>query len=172
MKKILVVGGVAGGASFAARMRRLDETAQIVMFDKGDYISFANCGLPYYIGDTIKDREQLIIQTPQKFNARFNIDVRTASEVTGVNTAEKKVVVKSNDGVYEESYDYLVLAPGCVPVRPPLPGVNSKKVYTLRSIPDTDAIRAVVDKGNVKKAVVIGGGFIGLEMAESLREVD
>jgi len=169
MKKIVVVGGVAGGASFSARMRRLDETAQVLMFDKGDYISFANCGLPYYIGDTIKDRENLIIQTPEKFNARFGIDVRVKSEVTAVSTAEKKVTIKTNGTTYEESYDYLVLAPGCTPIRPPLPGINSPRVHTLRNIPDTDTIKGIIDKGDVKKAVVVGGGFIGLEMAESLR---
>lgn len=169
MKKILIVGGVAGGASFAARMRRLDETAQVIMFDKGDYISFANCGLPYYIGDTIKERDNLIIQTPERFKARFGIDVRVGSEVTAVSTAEKKVTVKTDGKTYEESYDYLLLAPGCTPIRPPLPGINSKRVHTLRTIPDTDKIRTIVDRGNVKSAVVVGGGFIGLEMAESLR---
>jgi NADPH-dependent 2,4-dienoyl-CoA reductase/sulfur reductase-like enzyme/TusA-related sulfurtransferase len=170
MKKILVVGGVAGGASFAARMRRLDEHAQIIMFDKGDYISFANCGLPYYIGNTIKEREKLIIQTPARFNRRFNVDVRTNNEVTAVHTNEKKVVVKGSSGTYEESYDYLVLAPGCTPVKPPLPGINSSRVHTLRTIPDTDALRSLVDSKSVQRAVVIGGGFIGLEMAENLRE--
>lgn len=169
MKKILVVGGVAGGASFSARMRRLDETAQVIMFDKGDYISFANCGLPYYIGDTIKERENLIIQTPEKFTTRFGIDVRINSEVTAVSTAEKKVTVTTKGATYEESYDYLLLAPGCTPIRPPLPGLNSSRVHTLRTIPDTDKIRSLVDKGGVKNAVVVGGGFIGLEMAESLR---
>ena len=170
MKKILVVGGVAGGASFAARMRRLDESAQIVIFDKGDYISFANCGLPYYIGDTIKERENLIIQTPEKFNSRFKVDVRVRSEVTAVDPAKQAVTVRAEGKTYEEHYDYLVLAPGCTPVRPPIRGIDSPVVHTLRTIPDTDAIRAIVDKGHARRAVVIGGGFIGLEMAESLRQ--
>jgi NADPH-dependent 2,4-dienoyl-CoA reductase/sulfur reductase-like enzyme/peroxiredoxin family protein/rhodanese-related sulfurtransferase/TusA-related sulfurtransferase len=169
MKKILVIGGVAGGASFAARMRRLDESAQIVVIDKGDYISFANCGLPYYIGDTIKERESLIIQTPEKFHKRFAVDVRVRSEAISVDCAAKTVVVRSPQGAVTESYDTLLLAPGCTPIRPPIPGIDSPLVHTLRTIPDTDAIRAIVDKGAVRRAVVIGGGFIGLEMAENLR---
>jgi NADPH-dependent 2,4-dienoyl-CoA reductase/sulfur reductase-like enzyme/peroxiredoxin family protein/rhodanese-related sulfurtransferase/TusA-related sulfurtransferase len=169
MKKILVVGGVAGGASFAARMRRLDESARIIMFDKGDYISFANCGLPYFIGDTIKERGNLIIQTPEKFKARFGVEVRVGSEVTAVNAAEKKITVTTKDSAYEESYDFLLLAPGCTPIKPPVPGIDSPAVHTLRTIPDADAIRAMIDKNKVKSAVVVGGGFIGLEMAEELR---
>jgi NADPH-dependent 2,4-dienoyl-CoA reductase/sulfur reductase-like enzyme/peroxiredoxin family protein/rhodanese-related sulfurtransferase/TusA-related sulfurtransferase len=169
MKKIVVVGGVAGGASFAARMRRLDESAQIVIFDKGDYISFANCGLPYYIGQAIKNRDNLIIQTPQKFRDRFNIDVRVRSEVVSVDPAAKKVTVRFGDKTYDEPFDFLLLSPGCTPVRPPLPGIDSPIVHTLRTIPDTDKIKAMVDKGDARRAVVIGGGFIGLEMAENLR---
>lgn len=169
MKKIAVVGGVAGGASFAARMRRLDESAEIVMFEKGDFISFANCGLPYYVGDTIKDREQLIIQTPERFRRRFNIDVRTASEVTGVDIARKTVTVKAGGKTYEERYDHLLLAPGCTPIRPQIPGIDSPRVRTIRTIPDTDEIRAIVDQKKDAKAVIVGGGFIGLEMAENLR---
>jgi NADPH-dependent 2,4-dienoyl-CoA reductase/sulfur reductase-like enzyme/peroxiredoxin family protein/rhodanese-related sulfurtransferase/TusA-related sulfurtransferase len=170
MKKIVVVGGVAGGASFAARMRRLDEKADIVILDKGYYVSFANCGLPYYIGETIKDRDNLIIQTPQKFHDRFNIDVHVRSEVLSVDPAGKKVTVRSGDKTIDEPFDYLLLSPGCTPVRPPIPGIDSPRVHTLRTIPDTDAIKALVDKGNAHRAVVIGGGFIGLEMAENLRQ--
>jgi NADPH-dependent 2,4-dienoyl-CoA reductase/sulfur reductase-like enzyme/rhodanese-related sulfurtransferase len=170
MKKILVVGGVAGGASFAARMRRLDESARITVFDKGDYVSFANCGLPYFIGDTIKERENLIIQTPQKFKQRFNIDIRVQTEVIGVDTNEKTIRVRDEKGTTKEPYDVLLLAPGCTPVRPPIPGIDSPVVHTLRTIPDTDRIKQLVDKGNARRAVVIGGGFIGLEMAESLRQ--
>ena len=168
MKKIIVIGGVAGGASFSARMRRLDESAQIVMFDKGEYISFANCGLPYYIGDAIKNRGDLFLQTPQRFNARFRVDVRTKSEVTAVDTAAKQVTVTTPDRVYTESYDYLLLAPGCKPVLPSLPGIGSPLVHTLRTIPDADLIRAMLDNCDGREAVVIGGGFIGLEMAEAL----
>ncbi|MGB7567138.1 MAG: CoA-disulfide reductase [Chitinivibrionales bacterium] len=168
-KKILIVGGVAGGASCAARMRRLDESAEIIMFEKGDYISFANCGLPYYIGDAIKDRENLIIQTPEKFKERFNVDVRTNSEVTVINPVDKTVTVRTKESTYGERYDALVLSPGTSPIRPPLRGIHSPIVFTLRNIPDTDHIRAYVDKKLARRAAVIGGGFIGLEMAENLR---
>jgi len=170
MKKILVVGGVAGGASFAARMRRLDEAAAIVVIDKGDYISFANCGLPYFIGETINNRENLIIQTPETFKTRFNIDVRIRSEAICADTVARKVTIRTNGTTYEEPYDYLVLAPGSTPIRPQLPGIDSPLVHTLRTIPDTDRIKAMVDKGDTRSAVVIGGGFIGLEMAENLKK--
>jgi NADPH-dependent 2,4-dienoyl-CoA reductase/sulfur reductase-like enzyme/peroxiredoxin family protein/TusA-related sulfurtransferase/rhodanese-related sulfurtransferase len=167
--KILIVGGVAGGASCAARMRRLDESAEIIMFEKGEYISFANCGLPYYIGDTIKDRENLIIQTPQKFKARFNVDVRIHAEVISINHAEKTVTVRTGESTYSERYDSLVLSPGTAPIRPLVRGIDSPIVFSLRTIPDTDRIRSYVDKKQTNRAVVIGGGFIGLEMAENLR---
>jgi NADPH-dependent 2,4-dienoyl-CoA reductase/sulfur reductase-like enzyme/rhodanese-related sulfurtransferase len=168
-KKILIVGGVAGGASCAARMRRLDESAEIIMFEKGEYISFANCGLPYYIGDTIKDRENLIIQTPQKFKNRFNVDVRTNAEVISINPAEKTIAVRNGESTYTERYDALVLSPGASPIRPPLRGIDSPIVFTLRTIPDTDQISSYVDTKQARRAVIIGGGFIGLEMAENLR---
>lgn len=171
MKKVLIVGGVAGGASAAARLRRLDENAEIVLFEKGEYISFANCGLPYYIGETIKEREKLLVQTPEAMNAAFNIDVRVNSEVVAVDTKNKKVKVNSRDkGEYEESYDYLILSPGAAPIKPPIPGIQSDKIFTLRNVPDTDRIKDYVDKGNIKNAVVIGGGYIGVEMAENLKE--
>lgn len=170
MKKIIVVGGVAGGASFAARMRRLDETAQIIMFEKGEYISFANCGLPYHIGETIAERDNLIIQTPKQFKARFNIDVRIKSEVTEIDTSKSMVTVKSGELIYEESYDYLVLSPGAEPVRPPIPGIDSKRIYSLRTIPDMDRIKQTIESSKVTSAAVIGGGFIGLEMAENLHK--
>lgn len=170
MKKIIVVGGVAGGASFAARMRRLDETAQIIMFEKGEYISFANCGLPYHIGETIAERDNLIIQTPKQFKARFNIDVRIKSEVTQIDTSKSMVTVNSGELIYEESYDYLVLSPGAEPVRPPIPGIDSKKIYSLRTIPDMDRIKQTIESSKVTSAAVIGGGFIGLEMAENLHK--
>ncbi|MFW6253468.1 MAG: FAD-dependent oxidoreductase [Chitinivibrionales bacterium] len=168
-KKILVVGGVAGGASFAARMRRLDEKAEIIIFEKGSYISFANCGLPYFIGDTIPSREHLIIQTPEKFKARFNVEVRIDSEITGVDADKKTITVKHGNDSYEESFDYLVLSPGASPVRPPIPGIDNPHIFSLRNIPDTDRIKSFVDRSDVTRAVVIGGGFIGLEMAENLR---
>ncbi|MFZ5354483.1 MAG: FAD-dependent oxidoreductase [Bacillota bacterium] len=170
-KKILIVGGVAGGASAAARLRRLDENAEIIMFERDEYISFANCGLPYHIGESIMERSKLLVQTPKAMNARFNIDIRVNSEVTAVDPQNKKVKVKSLEkGEYEESFDYLILSPGAKPIRPNIPGIDSGRILSLRNIPDTDKIKAMVDSRNVKTAVVIGGGFIGVEMAENLRE--
>lgn len=170
-KRVLIVGGVAGGASAAARLRRLDENAEIVMFERGEYISFANCGLPYYIGETIKEREKLLVQTPEAMNERFNIDVRINSDVIGIDAKNKKVKVKSKDkGEYEESYDYLILSPGAAPLKPPIEGIQSDKIFTLRNVPDTDKIKSYVDNKNIKNTVVIGGGYIGVEMAENLKE--
>jgi CoA-disulfide reductase len=171
VKKVLIVGGVAGGASAAARMRRLDENIEIVMFERDEYISFANCGLPYYIGESIKDREKLLVQTPEAMKARFNIDVRINSDVLGIDAENKKVKVNSKKrGEYEESYDYLVLSPGAKAIRPKIEGINSNKIFTLRNIPDTDKIKAYVDKNETKSAIVIGGGYVGVEMAENLKE--
>lgn len=171
MKKVLIVGGVAGGASAATRLRRLDENIEIVMFERGEYVSFANCGLPYYIGGEIKEREKLLLQTPKSIKDRFNVDVRINSDVISVDTDRKIVKVNSMDkGEYEESYDYLILSPGAKPIKPPISGIDSKRIYTLRNVPDTDKIKKVVDEGNIKSAVIIGGGFIGIEMAENLRE--
>ena len=168
-KKILIVGGVAGGASTAARIRRLDETAEIIMFERDEYISFANCGLPYYIGGSIKEREKLLVQTPEAMRNRFRIDVRINSEVCSVNTEKRTVKVKTKAGEeYEESYDYLLLSPGAKPFTPPIPGIDSKKIFTLRNVSDTDKIKAAVDSNHIKSAVVIGGGYIGVEMAENL----
>ena len=170
-KKVLIVGGVAGGASTAARLRRLDENAEIIMFERDEYISFANCGLPYYIGDTIKDRQKLLVQTPKAMHDRFNIDVRNNSEVIGVDFNKKTVSVNSkNKGIYEESYDYLVLSPGAKAIKPNIPGIESTKIFTLRNIPDTDSIKSLVDTKGIESAVVIGGGFVGIEMAENLKE--
>ena len=167
--KYLIIGGVAGGATAAARIRRLSEDAEIILFEKGEHISYANCGLPYYIGGTIADREKLLVQTPEGFGKRFNIDVRVNSEVTAIDTAAKTVTVCRPDGSrYTEPYDRLLLSPGATPVRPPLPGIDSKRIYTLRNVADTDAIKARVVSGDVKRAVIVGGGFIGLEMAENL----
>ncbi|WP_028829076.1 DsrE/DsrF/DrsH-like family protein [Proteocatella sphenisci] len=170
-KKILIVGGVAGGATAAARMRRLDESAEIIMFERGEYISFANCGLPYYIGETIKEREALLVQTPEAMNSKFNIDVRVNSDVIGIDTEKKTLKVNSSErGTYEESYDYVILSPGAKPIAPPIKGIDSSRIYKLRNVPDTDQIKAVVDSKKVSSAVVIGGGFIGIETAENLRE--
>ncbi len=171
--KYLAIGAVAGGASTAARLRRLDEKAEIIIFEKGEYISYANCGLPYYIGNVIKDRNKLFVQTAAAFNQRFNIDVRVQTEVISID-AENKIVTAKNQisgEVYEESYDKLVLSPGAEPLRPPFPGINNEGIFTLRNVNDTDYIKAYVDKHKSGKAVVIGGGFIGLEMAENLHHL-
>lgn len=169
-KRVLIVGGVAGGASAATRLRRLDEHAEIIMFERGDYISFANCGLPYYIGGTIKKRDDLLVQTVEAMKSRFNIDARIRSEVINVDTDNKKVTVKSSSkGIYEQEYDCLILSPGAKAIRPDIPGINSKRIFTLRNIPDTDAIKEFIDKKAVDSAVVVGGGFIGVEMAENLK---
>ncbi|MDY4784169.1 DsrE/DsrF/DrsH-like family protein [Pygmaiobacter massiliensis] len=169
-QKVLIVGGVAGGASAAARLRRLDEKAEIVLFEKGEYISFANCGLPYYIGGEITQKSALTLQTPQSFYARFAVDVRTRQEVTAIDRNKKEVKVKNyaTGEIYTESYDKLILSPGAEPVRPNLPGLTGDRVFTLRSIPDTYRIREFIDTHHPKRAVVVGGGFIGVEMAENL----
>ena len=167
--KIVIVGGVAGGATAAARIRRNTEKAEIVLFEKGDYISYANCGLPYYIGGVIEERGRLFVQTPEAFGRRFRVDVRTRSEVTKVDVKRKCVTVRTADGkTYTEAYDKLLLSPGASPVRPPLPGVDSEGIFTLRNVADTDRIKAYMQERQVKRAVIVGGGFIGLEMAENL----
>ena len=168
--KVVIVGGVAGGASAAARLRRLDESAEIIMFERGEYISFANCGLPYYIGGEITKKSALTLQTPQSFNARFNEDVRVNSEVTSIDHKAKTVTVRSKDrGEYTESYDKLILSPGAAPIRPPMEGADNARVFTLRNIPDTIKIREYVEEEFPESAVVVGGGYIGVEMAENLK---
>ncbi len=171
--KYIVIGAVAGGASTAARLRRMDEKAEIVMFEKGEYVSYANCGLPYYIGNVIKERDKLFVQTASGFNNRFNIDVRVRNEVIAIDAEQKKVSVKDlNTGrEYVEYYDKLVLSPGAEPVRPPLPGIQLEGIFTLRNVADTDYIKSYSQKHTTKKAVVIGAGFIGLEMAENLHNL-
>ena len=169
-KKTVIVGGVAGGATTAARLRRRDESMQIILLERGEYISYANCGLPYYIGDVIKSRDTLLLQTPQAMKDKFHIDVRVSSEVTRIIPEEKKVEVKNlkTGEVYEETYDNLVLATGSSPIRPSIPGINSDNIFTLWSVSDTDHIKAYITEKKPKRAAVIGGGFIGLEMAENL----
>ena len=167
--KYVIIGGVAGGATAAARLRRQDETSDIVLIEKGKHISYANCGLPYYIGGVITDRDRLFVQTPEAFSRRFRIDVRTESEAMGINTETKVVIIKSaEDGTYSESYDKLLLAPGSSPVRPPLPGIDNEGIFTLRNVDDTDRIKQFIDHHPKGRAVIVGGGFIGLEMAENL----
>ena len=166
--KVIIIGGVAGGASAAARLRRLDEQAEIVLLERGPHISFANCGLPYYVGGVITDRAALTLQTPESFRRRFGIDVRVNSEAVAIDTAAKTVTVQGPDGSYTEAYDSLILSPGAAPVVPPLPGLDDPRVFTLRTIPDAVRIREYIDATRPKRAVVIGGGYIGVEMAENL----
>lgn len=167
--KIIIIGGVAGGATTAARVRRSDETAEIILLEKGKYISYANCGLPYYIGGVITEREKLFVQTPEAFSKRFQVDVRTENEVVSINREKKTVTIrKANEEIYEESYDKLLISTGATPVRPPLPGIESEGIFTLRNVSDTDRIKKYTERHDIKKAVVVGAGFIGLEMAENL----
>ena len=171
--KVVIVGGVAGGASAAARIRRLDEHAQIIMIERSGYVSYANCGLPYYVGGVIEEQEELTLQTPESFWDRFRIDVRVRQEVTVINPAEKTVTVRTLDSgkSYTETYDKLLLAPGAKPTVPALSGVSSGRVFTLRTVEDTLRIRHFVEEQKPKTAVLAGGGFIGLEMAENLVEM-
>lgn len=168
--KIVIVGGVAGGMSAATRLRRLKEDAEIVVFEKGPYVSFANCGLPYYLSGEISERENLLVQTPESLAARFQLDVRPNHEVTAVYPDEKKVEVLSDGKKWQESYDVLLLSPGAKPVRPAISGLaEAKNVYTVRNVPDIDMVMNALEE-QPKKAVVVGAGFIGLEMAENLKK--
>ncbi len=168
--KTIIIGGVAGGASAAARLRRLDETAEIIILERGEFVSFANCGLPYYIGGAITNRENLTLQTPESFKARFRIDVRVFNEAIKINPEAKTVIVKNltTGETYEESYDTLILSPGAEPIKPNIEGADSDIVFTLRNIPDTMKIKNYIDSAKPKSVVVIGGGYIGVEMAENL----
>ena len=159
-RRIVIVGGVAGGASAAAKARRVSERAEIILFERGEHISFANCGLPYHIGGQITDRGRLLVQTPRAMARRFRVDVRTRSEVIRINLRQKTVVVHdlAKDRQYEQPYDALILSPGAEPVRPPIPGADHKSVFTLRTLADMDAIKAVVEGSQPKAAVVVGGG--------------
>jgi NADPH-dependent 2,4-dienoyl-CoA reductase/sulfur reductase-like enzyme/rhodanese-related sulfurtransferase len=171
--KYLIIGAVAGGASTAARLRRMDEQAEIILFEKGGYVSYANCGLPYYIGEVINDRDLLFVQTVASFNQRFNIEVRIYSEVKSIDTTQKLIRVTDlkTGNTYTESYDKLVLSPGAEPIRPPLPGIDLDGIFTLRSVPDMDRIKEFAKNRRLGHAVIIGGGFIGLEMAENLHHL-
>ena len=172
-RKIVVVGGVAGGASVAARLRRLSEEDEIIMVERGEYISFANCGLPYYIGGVITERQKLLVQTVERMSKRFNLDIRVLSEVVQINKEEKTITIKNvtTNETYNEKYDVLILSPGAKPIVPSIPGIEeAKALFTLRNVPDTDRIKAYVDEQKPRHATVIGGGFIGVEMVENLRE--
>jgi CoA-disulfide reductase len=168
--KYIIVGGVAGGMSAAARLRRVAEDAEIIVFERGEYISYANCGLPYYIGDVIKERSNLLVQTVERFRKRFNVDVRVKSEVIAIDRKNKEVIVKdlSTGKEYREKYDKLILSPGATPVKPPIPGIDLENIFTLRDVADTDRIRNFVDTKKPRRALIVGAGFIGLEMAENL----
>lgn len=167
--KYVIIGGVAGGATAAARLRRIDENAEIIMLEKGKYISYANCGLPYYIGGVIEDRQKLLVQSPEAFSKRFRIDVRVENEVVEIHPKEKMLKIRRGDGIeYTENYDKLLLSPGANPVRPPLGGIDSEGIFVLRNVEDTDRIKKIMETNRVKHAVVVGAGFIGLEMAENL----
>ncbi|MGN0330398.1 MAG: FAD-dependent oxidoreductase [Kineothrix sp.] len=170
--KTVIIGGVAGGASAAARLRRLDESAEIILLERGEYVSFANCGLPYYIGGTITDQGALTLQTPESFQARFRIDARVKSEAIKINPQSRTVTVKNlqTGNIYEESYDHLILSPGAEPIKPEIEGIDSPNVFTLRTIPDTLKIKEYIASARPKSAVVAGGGYIGAEMAENLME--
>ncbi len=170
--KHVIIGGVAGGATAAARIRRNDESCEIILFERGKYISYANCGLPYYIGDVISEREKLFLQTPQSFGSRFNVDVRVEQEVISIDSKNKSIKIrKSNGEEYKENYDKLLLSPGASPFSPPIDGINSEGIFTLRNVADTDAIKNYILSHNIKKAVIVGAGFIGLEMAENLHHL-
>ena len=173
MTKYVIIGGVAGGATAAARLRRLDEHAEIIMFERGQNISYANCGLPYYIGGTITEREKLLVQTPESFRARLNVDVRVLQEVTKIDREAKQVEIQNHatGETYLESYDKLVVSPGAEPVKPPIPGINDHSIFTLRNVSDTDRIKSFCDNHQPRRAVVVGAGFIGLEMAENLHQL-
>ncbi len=169
--KTIIVGGVAGGMSCATRLRRLDEHREIIVLEKGEYVSFANCGLPYYIGEEIKQRDSLIVQTPQQLQDRFQLDVRTNHEVVAIHPETKTISIKNNQHVYEESYDELVLSPGAKPFIPPIEGMlEAKNVYSVRNIPDIDRIMQTLATKQVRNVTILGAGFIGLEMAENLRK--
>ncbi|BCK08554.1 Coenzyme A disulfide reductase [Vibrio cholerae] len=173
MTKIVIIGGVAGGASAAARARRLSEDAEIIMFERGPYVSFANCGLPYHIGGDIKERSNLLLQTPESFLARFNVDVRTMNEVLGINRAAKTITVRNllDQSEYDENYDFLLLSPGAGPVIPPIPGIQNPLTHSLRNIPDMDKIIQTLQMNKPEHATVVGGGFIGLEMMEAFHHL-
>lgn len=169
--KVVIVGGVAGGATTATRLRRLDENLEIVLFERGEHISFANCGLPYYIGDIIKTEDELLVQTPEKFKERFNIDVRIKQEVIKIDKEKKKLQIKNKatGEVYIENYDKLVLSPGAEPINP-FNEVKSDRIFTIRNVKDAEKVKTFIENNNPKSAVIVGGGYIGVEMAENLSE--
>ena len=171
MARYVIVGGVAGGAGVAARLRRRDEKAEIIMFERGPHISFANCGLPYYAGGVIEDRSALFVMTPERFKAVLHVEARVNSDVVAIDRAKKEITVRNviDGSTYTEGYDHLILSPGATPLRPPIPGIDHPAIMSLRSVKDIDRIKEFMDRSDTKRAVVIGGGFIGVEMAENLK---
>ncbi|HID05903.1 MAG TPA: pyridine nucleotide-disulfide oxidoreductase, partial [Armatimonadetes bacterium] len=169
--KVVIIGGGAGGPTAAARLRRLDENAQIVLFERGEHVSYAHCGLPYYIGGVIKDRSKLLVASPERLKRRYRIDIRTRCEVKSIvpDAKQVEVVDLTTGNTYRESYDKLILAPGATPIRPPLPGIDTEGIWTLRNLTDADAILEFMNNRQPQKVVVVGGGFIGLEMAENFK---
>ena len=172
--KVIIIGGVAGGASAAARLRRLDENAEITIYEKSGYVSYANCGLPYYIGGIIEDKEELTLQTPESFKNRFNIDVKVLHEVIRIDPLNKEVTVKnlSDNTEFKDSYDKLLISVGAKPIKPKLEGIDSQKILVLRTVEDTFKIKEAVSKDNIESVTVVGGGFIGVETAENLRHLN
>ncbi|MDY0208764.1 MAG: FAD-dependent oxidoreductase, partial [Bacilli bacterium] len=173
IKKTVIIGGAAGGATTAARLRRRDEEMEIVILEKGEYISYANCGLPYYIGGVIQSRESLLLQTPKKMEDNYKIDVKTLTEVIAIDRNKRELTVKNlkNNTIFTETYDKLVIATGSTPIRPNIPGIHNHNIFTLWNIPDTDSIKTYIANNKIKEAAIIGGGFIGLEMAENLHSL-
>lgn len=171
--KVVIIGGVAGGATTATRLRRLDENAEIIILERGEFVSFANCGLPYYIGNEIKDKSDLIVQTPEKFKQRFNIDVRVLNEATEIDKVNKTVTIKNltNGVIYSETYDKLVLSPGAKPIIPNIEGIDNQKIFTIRNIPDTYKVKEYIESNKPKSAVIVGGGYIGIEMMDNLAKL-
>ena len=169
--KVVIVGGVAGGATTATRLRRLNEKAEIIIFERGSFVSFANCGLPYYVGDVIKEKQDLLLQTPESFKSRFNIDVKIKSEVVKIGRKNKKVIVKDlkNNKQYEETFDKLVLSPGAEPINP-FSGVDDNKIFTLRNVDDSVKIKEYLEQTRPENIYIIGGGYIGVEIAENIKK--
>ena len=172
MSKTVIIGGVAGGASAAARLRRLKEDEEIIILEKGDYISYANCGLPYHIGGTIENQDDLLLQTPEMMQKRFNIEVRIQNEVTKINPTKQEITVydSNKDETYQETYDNLIIATGSSPLRPNIPGIDSPLIQTLWTVNDTTKIKTIIQQDHIQHVTIVGGGFIGLEMAENIKE--
>lgn len=170
-KKVVIVGGSAGGATTASRLRKLDSDAEIIIYEKGPYISYSSCALPYYIGNIVEDRRKIFVRTPEEMKKAHNVTVKVNSEVASIDPINRTITVKEDDKTYKENYDYLVLSPGAKPFVPPIPGVNSSKIFTLRNVPDADKIKEYLNNSSVKSVTIVGGGYIGVEVAENLKNL-